>query len=98
LRSAGGRIGYRNFVPAEQFVSQVKGRICLTMTRLIGTEPDVERTGGDSCAGHKFVLAPTDANGVAFSRTFAQVLNTVYLGRASANYGFFPQGLNGSMY
>ncbi len=40
-------------------------------------------------------ITPTDQNALAFSRTTAQVLNIVYLGGASGNYGFFPQGLNG---
>lgn len=40
-------------------------------------------------------IVPADANGIAFSRTTAQVLNIVYLGGASANFGFFPNRLNG---
>ena len=42
-------------------------------------------------------ITPTDANSLAFSRTTTQVLNIVYLGGASGNYGFFPQGLNGAI-
>jgi hypothetical protein len=43
-------------------------------------------------------FVPTDANGVAFSRTTGQVLNIVYLTRAAATAGgFFPAGVNGTI-
>lgn len=42
-------------------------------------------------------ITPTNVNALAFSRTTAQVLNVVYLGGASGDYGFFPQGLNGTI-
>lgn len=42
-------------------------------------------------------IVPTDANGIAYSRTTAQILNIVYLGGASANFGFFPNLLNGAI-
>lgn len=42
-----------------------------------------------------YVIAPADANAVAYSRTAAQVLSVVSLGGAMNKGGFFPQGLNG---
>jgi hypothetical protein len=42
-------------------------------------------------------ITPTDNNALAFSRTKAHVLNSVDLGGASANHGFFPAGLNGAI-
>jgi hypothetical protein len=42
-----------------------------------------------------FNLAAVDANGLTYARTFQEVLNIVYLGGAAANYGFFPNKLNG---
>ena len=42
-------------------------------------------------------IVPTDSNAIAFSRTPQQVLNIVYLNRASVTSGgFFPAGVNGS--
>ena len=38
-----------------------------------------------------------DGNAIAFDRSTAQVLNVVYLGGASGGFGFFPNGLNGTI-
>jgi hypothetical protein len=43
-------------------------------------------------------IVPTDANGLAFSRSAGDVLNIVYLNPgAVAQGGFFPNGVNGSI-
>jgi hypothetical protein len=43
-------------------------------------------------------IVPTDANGIAYSRSTSQVLNIVYLNSAAASSGgFFPAGLNGNI-
>ena len=47
--------------------------------------------------GGKANIVPTDAAGLAFSRSAAEVLNIVYLGGAAANFGFFPNRLNGAI-
>ncbi len=43
-------------------------------------------------------IVPTDVNGIAYSRSAAQVLNIVYLDKtAKSAGGFFPSGLNGNI-
>lgn len=48
--------------------------------------------------GNASNIAPLDVNGLAYSRTAAQVLNIVYLtNMARAQGGFFPAGVNGNI-
>jgi hypothetical protein len=43
-------------------------------------------------------IVPTDANGIAYSRTTGQVLNIAYLNSGAVNRGgFFPNGVNGAI-
>lgn len=42
-------------------------------------------------------LVPTDDQAQTYRRTVGQVLNIVYLGGASGNYGFFPNKMNGTI-
>lgn len=43
-------------------------------------------------------IVPTDANGIAYSRSPGQVLNIVYLtNKAATSGGFFPKGVNGEL-
>ncbi len=57
-----------------------------------------DQTTPDTTALAVSNIVPTDANGIAFSRTPNQVLNIVYLNAAaSSGGGFFPNGLNGTI-
>ncbi|SAK83473.1 hypothetical protein AWB77_04289 [Caballeronia fortuita] len=43
-------------------------------------------------------IVPLDNNGIAFSRSYDDVLNIVYLNKgAVAQGGFFPAGVNGTL-
>ncbi|MFD1788198.1 ferritin-like domain-containing protein [Sphingomonas floccifaciens] len=58
-----------------------------------GVRPIADATGVSNSN-----IVPTDTNGITFSRTPQQVLNVVYLNRASVTLGgFFPAGVNGNI-
>jgi hypothetical protein len=42
-------------------------------------------------------LVPANGNAIAFQRTPAEVLNIVYEGGQSADFGFFPKKVNGAI-
>ena len=76
-------------------LSMQAGRISIARDSLDGTsdlDQELTRSGGMAN------LVPTDANGIAFSRTTAQVLNIVYLTpKKVTKGGFFPAGVNGGI-
>jgi hypothetical protein len=58
------------------------------------------RSDDDQGIGSRYAsnLVPTDSNGIAYSRSAAQVLNVVYLSSESVSRGgFFPHGVNGAI-
>lgn len=61
---------------------------------------DTADGGGDKDQGlvlsGRANIVPTDGNGIAYSRTTAEVLSIVYLGGQDKG-GFFPNGLNGNI-
>jgi hypothetical protein len=61
---------------------------------LDGSSDDDQGIGKKNSAN----IVPTDHNGLAFSRTAANVLNIVYLTpKATKRGGFFPSGVNGTI-
>jgi hypothetical protein len=61
-----------------------------------------DAAGGDDVpltnSNNDAMIAATDSNGLAFARTFNQVLAIVYLGGAAGTGGgFFPQAMNGAI-
>jgi len=70
------------------------GTVTNTSTGVIGDD-DQGITSTDSTVSN---IVPTDANGIAYSRSAGQVLNIVYLNKAAVSSGgFFPAGLNGNI-
>lgn len=66
--------------------------IAAARAKLDGTGDDDE---GITTSTGDANLVDADNNAIVFARTFQQVLDIVYLGGQSANYGFFPDKLNG---
>jgi hypothetical protein len=56
---------------------------------------DIDQGIGDAATAN---IVPTDANGLAYSRSAGQVLNIVYLNKAATGSGgFFPAGVAGNI-
>jgi len=70
------------------------GTVTNATTGVIGDD-DQGLTGTNATISN---IVPTDANGLAYSRSAGQVLNIVYLNPAAVSAGgFFPAGLNGNI-
>ena len=83
----------RSALYAKGLRSQVQ-KLSNARDSLDGTGDDDQGIGKKSSAN----IVPTDNNGLAFSRTAANVLNIVYLTpKAATKGGFFPSGVNGTI-
>jgi hypothetical protein len=79
----------------DRGLASAANAISLARTRLDGPGMD---DMGVTVMG-KANIVPTDANGIAYSRTPGQVLNVVYLTPKVANSGgFFPDGIHGQLH
>ena len=78
-------------------VTTIVNSIAAARDMLDGTDSNNELGGIYDAETGDFVLAPTDGNAIAFSRTPAQVLAIAYLGSSSTPGGFFPNGVNGKI-
>ena len=57
-----------------------------------------DKDQGVAPRGNASNIGPFDSNGLAYSRSAADVLNIVYLNRdAVSQGGFFPNGVNGTI-
>ena len=62
------------------------------------TDDDQGVSSGTALGGTASNIVPTDNNALVYSRSTGQVLNIVYLNRASVTMGgFFPAGVNGTI-
>ena len=72
----------------------------ITPNTTIGTDTDDDQgiAAVTTGAGTRSNIAPLNANGLAYSRSAAAVLNIVYLTpQAAKSGGFFPAGMNGNI-
>lgn len=72
---------------------QVTNAISALRAKLSGAPDDV----GVLIPGQNYSFVPDDVNALVFRRTPAQVLNIAYGGGAAANFGFFPNRVNGTI-
>ena len=77
-------------------LTQNAGKISDARDSLDGpTDLDQGILGADASVSN---IVPTDADGIAYSRTTGQVLNIVYLSKSALiGGGFFPSGINGNI-
>ena len=93
LGTEGYHAGSIRTLLADVGAGQVTDAISTLRTTLSGASDDV----GVLIPGQSYNFVPDDVNALVFRRTPSQVLNIAYGGGAAANYGFFPNRVNGTI-
>lgn len=74
-----------------------KGGVTDKISKLRATLSGVKDDFGTAVANDAYNIVSNDAHGLVFTRTPAQVLNIAYGGGAAADFGFFPDRVNGTI-
>ncbi len=93
LGTEGYQAGMIRTLLSDLGAGQATDAISTLRSTLSGVQDDV----GTLIPGQPYNFIPNDANGLAFTRTPAQVLNIAYGGGAKSNFGFFPNRVNGTI-
>ncbi|MXV21521.1 ferritin-like domain-containing protein [Deinococcus xianganensis] len=72
------------------------GQVVQAISNLRGKVGGMKDQGLTDNAG-RAIIAPADANAIAFPRSTREVLNIVYLAPGAKKGGFYPNGLNGNI-
>ncbi|HEY5046525.1 MAG TPA: ferritin-like domain-containing protein [Rhizomicrobium sp.] len=72
-------------------ISKLRNKLSAEIGKPLITDQGIELNGMAN-------IIPADGDGIAFQRTPQEVLNIVYAGGQSGDYGFFPNMLNGTIH
>jgi hypothetical protein len=94
---------HAGLIRAELYTKGIQTPALITATERISDARDSlddpsDKDQGIAPRGNQSNIVPSDANGLAYSRSAPDVLNIVFLTAAAATQGgFFPTGLNGTI-
>ena len=81
--------------PYNMTVAEVIQGISTLRDVVDGASDDDQGITMETANGEEANLVPANANGLVYTRSPAQVLDIVTLGKGQSGGGFFPNGLNG---
>jgi Ferritin-like domain len=99
LEAAAGILSVEAYHAATIRTSLFEKGLHTAVQKLSDARDGLDGKKDDDQGIHKVAnITPTDKNGITYSRSYAQVLNIVYLNPAKTTKGgFFPHGVNGSL-